>query len=298
MIVNYFVDHLAYTFESDDSMFMLGMRLVKKSQGDMISAVDVTYNDRTRLLYGIEGYRPLADVAGTLNNSELAIALIKFINSIQQIENNDFLKITAIDINYNRLYYDVKNKSVKFILLPVNYECDFHDGEIWSASFRRTLLILLNYIFAAMPQKYEEIYHEVMDETKTDGEIIEYLSKYDFGIQLADNSNIVSTGGGEAGASLVLEHNGSAGSFIFMINKPEFILGKSKDADGVIINSNMVSRNHCRIIKSGSNYMVEDLNSTNGTSINGYVLNPNEMYYINNGDKLVLADIEFTVILE
>lgn len=297
MLVDCFTDYLAYTFEAEDSMFMLGMRLVNKSQGDMISAVDVLHNDRIRLLYGIEGYRPLSEIAGLLNNSELAIALIKFIDSVRRIEDNDFLKITAIDINFNRLYYDSKSKSIKFVLLPVNYQCDFHDGESWSTTFRRTIAILLNYIFSNMPDRYNQLYYEIMNEARTDYEVIDYISKYEFGLQTGEKTSDSVADEERDKCTLVLEHNGEDGNFIFMVNKPEFIMGKSKTADGTITNSSMVSRNHCIITKNGNSYLVEDLGSTNGTSINGYVLNPHEMYYLNDRDKLTLADVEFTVLL-
>lgn len=299
MIVDCFSDHLAYTLEQSDSMFMLGMRFVKKKEADLISAVDITYNDRIRLLYGTEEYRPLFELAANLNNSELALALIRFIRAIRKIEDNDFLRITAIDIRFNRLFYDVKSKSIKFVVLPVNYECDFHDGETWSSSFRKTVLILLNYIFASMPEKYQETYYAVADTSKTDYEVLNYISDYEFGLKSAEGGCAEGEGGGGADdgeAALVLEHRGADGNMIFIVDKPEFVLGKSKNADGVIAGSTMVSRNHCRITKSGNSYMVEDMNSTNGTSINGYVLNPNEMYYLNQGDILALADVEFRVL--
>ena len=52
------------------------------------------------------------------------------------------------------------------------------------------------------------------------------------------------------------------------------------------------------IYRKDNLFMVEDLDSTNGTLINGYKLNPHEKYYINDGDKLTLADLEFDVVIE
>lgn len=297
MIVNCFSDHLAYTLEQSDSMFMLGMRFVKKKEADLISAVDITYNDRIRLLYGTEEYRPLFELAANLNSSELALALIRFIREIRRIEDNDFLRVTAIDIDFNRLFYDVKSKSIKFVVLPVNYECDFHDGETWSSSFRKTVLILLNYIFVNMPGKYQETYYAIADTSKTDDEVLDYILNYEFGLDSAGNAYTASAGESSAGTAPVLEHKGADGNIRFVVNKSQFMLGKSKDADGVIAGSTMVSRNHCRITKAGNSYMVEDLNSTNGTAINGYSLKPGEVYYLNHGDILALADVEFRVLL-
>ena len=298
MIVKMFSDYMAYTFEMKDTLFMIGMRLVDKSQSDIISPVDVTHNGRVRLLYGTEGYKLLSEVVGVLDNSELVLALVKFIKSIRNIQESDFLKITAIDINFNRLFYDPKEKSIQFVLLPINYECDLHDGESWSAVFRKTILILMSYIFAVIPEKYNEMYYAIMDDAKTDDDVIDYISNYEFELQNVENIQVVPGESEISSKRLVLEHRGIDGNYIYVINKPEFVLGKSANVDGSISNSTNVSRKHCKITQVGCNYMIEDLGSTNGTILNGYILNSHEGYYINNGDKLVLADVELTAILE
>ena len=95
--------------------------------------------------------------------------------------------------------------------------------------------------------------------------------------------------------TLLLEHNGSEGNLIFIVDKPEFLIGKSKEADGTIANSTKVSRNHCRIVRENGSYMIQDLESTNGTSVNGYTLEPDQKYYLKDGDSLVLADVEFKI---
>lgn len=44
-----------------------------------------------------------------------------------------------------------------------------------------------------------------------------------------------------------------------------------------------------------SNYYVEDLNSTNGTYVNGQKLEPHKLKEINVGDQITVADIDFIV---
>ncbi|MEW5718039.1 MAG: FHA domain-containing protein [Chloroflexota bacterium] len=50
-----------------------------------------------------------------------------------------------------------------------------------------------------------------------------------------------------------------------------------------------VSRKHCRITRAGNQYFVEDLGSSNGTSINSVMIQPNVRSAINNGDQLRLG---------
>lgn len=68
-----------------------------------------------------------------------------------------------------------------------------------------------------------------------------------------------------------------------------FIIGKLREAvDGVILHET-VSRIHCRIDKDQENYYITDLNSTNGTIVNGELLNTNEKVLLQEGDEIQLG---------
>lgn len=83
----------------------------------------------------------------------------------------------------------------------------------------------------------------------------------------------------------------------FCISKDAYILGKSRDkCDGVIKASKAVSRIHCKFHHMGNgNYGVEDLQSANGTKINGYSIQAGMVYELHEGDVITLADDSFTV---
>lgn len=294
MIVEQYLDHLAYTFEKEDEMFMLGMKIVNKLGNDLIPMVKVSYNGSDRLLYGLDDLKPVHEIVDKLNDSELAFAFSNFIKLIKSVEDNDYLKAYGVDINYNRLFYDIKNKKIKAVILPINYECNLHDGLSWSKSFRRSILILLNKIFINSKEKYSEAYYYIMDEEKSDSEIIKYASSLEFGVRMVDSSDVFYEKKHEENG-LILEHRSAIDNIVFVVSKSGFVLGKGKDADGTFNVSSNVSRRHCEIAIQNGTYMVKDLGSTNGTTINGFTLNPNQYYYIKNGDKLKLADVEFVV---
>lgn len=54
MIVSCYADHLAYTFEAQDALFMLGMKVVNKLEEHHIPMVQVLHNQKVQLLYGVE----------------------------------------------------------------------------------------------------------------------------------------------------------------------------------------------------------------------------------------------------
>ena len=67
------------------------------------------------------------------------------------------------------------------------------------------------------------------------------------------------------------------------------VIGKKEDEVDLFIDDEGVSRMHARIFKSGEDYYIEDLNSTNGTFKNGLRLKPYEQRKLSAGDELKLA---------
>ncbi|NWF68522.1 MAG: FHA domain-containing protein [Chloroflexi bacterium] len=75
--------------------------------------------------------------------------------------------------------------------------------------------------------------------------------------------------------------------------------GKENDAD-VDLNpygalQNGVSRRHAAIAHDKGALYIEDLESTNGTRINGFQLTPNQKYRLRDGDELELGRIRIVV---
>ena len=72
-----------------------------------------------------------------------------------------------------------------------------------------------------------------------------------------------------------------------------FLIGKNKGLVDLCLCEPSVSRLHAKIEQDGDSYFVTDLNSTNGTKINGFLLGANERKQIYIGDELELAGIMF-----
>lgn len=78
--------------------------------------------------------------------------------------------------------------------------------------------------------------------------------------------------------------------------KEEFVIGRSnKHADGVIPDNKMVGRSHCRVSKLEGKYVIQDLDSANGTYLNKVKLVPGKTEILKNGDVLRLANLEMKV---
>ncbi|HEY3742076.1 MAG TPA: FHA domain-containing protein, partial [Bryobacteraceae bacterium] len=68
-----------------------------------------------------------------------------------------------------------------------------------------------------------------------------------------------------------------------------WVIGAAPDCDIVVDGQGVVSGRHCRLSLFGSQFVVEDLGSRNGTYVNGYKLQPNAPVYVNAGDVVTLA---------
>lgn len=73
------------------------------------------------------------------------------------------------------------------------------------------------------------------------------------------------------------------------------IIGRSSDCN-IHIDDFYMSAHHTRIWYEDEEWHIEDMNSTNGTYINGKLMNKKEMI-LDNGDKIRIGQIEFLVVL-
>lgn len=76
------------------------------------------------------------------------------------------------------------------------------------------------------------------------------------------------------------------------IRQDNMLIGSSNICDYVIDNP-AISRNHARISKIGDKYYMTDLDSTNGTFINGIRMNKSETKELNNGEEVMIGRIKF-----
>lgn len=72
-----------------------------------------------------------------------------------------------------------------------------------------------------------------------------------------------------------------------------FLIGKNKGISDYCLNEPGVSKLHVKIEKVKNGYQVTDLNSTNGTMVNGDLLEANETREIRIGDEIAIAGVRF-----
>jgi sulfite reductase (NADPH) flavoprotein alpha-component len=84
-------------------------------------------------------------------------------------------------------------------------------------------------------------------------------------------------------ANLVVE-KGGMGSTTIPITKHQVIIGRDASTAGIVLDGSLVSRRHARISWVATEYIIEDLSSSNGTIINGELLTKSHL--LKSGDRI------------
>lgn len=90
-------------------------------------------------------------------------------------------------------------------------------------------------------------------------------------------------------SSIYLENGPQIGSS-YPLTSGKTVVGRHPDCD-VVVDVGAVSRKHAQFVETGGQYFVEDLNSRNGTFVNGEMINGR--YELKLGDRIQVCDITF-----
>ncbi len=96
----------------------------------------------------------------------------------------------------------------------------------------------------------------------------------------------------------------TSGMWIDLPQSDAWVLGRSSRARGHVDvdlaehdSIHGVSRWHARIQREGSKFVIEDLGSTNFTTVNGYRLAAHQRYPLVDGDRIGLGSLRLTIFL-
>lgn len=97
--------------------------------------------------------------------------------------------------------------------------------------------------------------------------------------------------GGEGKGQLLYQGEGTEQDYV--LDREVLCIGSVADGNDICLQSQAVSRHHARIEKTGSTFYMEDLNSTNGTSVNGIMLDYRQKHALSRGDRIRFADVPY-----
>ena len=128
---------------------------------------------------------------------------------------------------------------------------------------------------------------EIKDTVGETGALIDKLPKE----ELFGETVVLSAGQQQGPASLVSREPGELATIY--LDRELTVVGKLINAADAVIPVPTVSRVHARIRKKEDGYYLTDLNSRNGTSVNGRMLKGNEEYLLQDEDEVDFAQARY-----
>lgn len=270
---------------SDSSAFLPTEYKVLQNQADsgFVRCMKMLYNGRVQLFYLTNELKSLAALLPSLTADSFRTIAANLFADIINVKQNGFLSCQNIDISFDKIYIDPSTYRVSLVYLPLSRRL-FENPSDFENELRTEFVKLISGVPLLTSPKTVQLLSDLSDGTLTMEDLYGRMN-----------------GGEGPGHTAVQGYlrltalNASAKVEI-EVTKDDFVIGKKAElCDGVISFSNTISRTHCRISRKGAQITVTDLQSANGTYINGIRLQPNRPYLLKQGDVIRLANSEFQV---
>ena len=82
----------------------------------------------------------------------------------------------------------------------------------------------------------------------------------------------------------------------FILKEFPCTVGKMKEDTNLCISDISVSRIHCRFIERENKICIMDLNSTNGTFLNGLPIKSGEVLEIEKNDEILIGKVKLSIV--
>ena len=278
---------------SDNSTFLSTEYKVLQSQANscFVKCMKMMYNGKVQLYYLTKGLKSFASMIPSLDADNFLTIVSNLLSDIIDVKHNGFLSCQNIDISFERIYVDPTTHKVSLVYLPLSKRI-YDDNSSFENEIRTGLVKLISGVSTLSTPKTMQFSADLSNGTLS---IEDLYARIKGGRSIGGGQTDV--GGGRAGFGLLRIIAMNAPTRVEIeVTKDEFIIGKKKElVDGVISFNKMISRSHCKISRRGSQYMVTDLQSANGTYVNKVRLQPNQPCQIKNGDVIRMADSDFQV---
>lgn len=282
--------NVSYLME-ENSCFSLTMYKMLKGQEDSkwcLKTAKVLFNGRVKLMYFTSGYKSLAKLLVHIGEKEFLQILTSLLSTVLEIRENGFLICSNLELSAGRIFVDQNTLGVKLIYLPLAVSEDY---TVFESTLRESLTQMITAFPALSTVKMQCVCEELSNAAHSLREtckVIQDIAKGDGG-----GVGVIPPTHGQPVLELTSMENGT----VFLINKEEYVIGRggSVKVDGCIDFNTYVGRIHCKIVFEDHEYGIVDLNSMNGTFLNGNKLSPDKLYRVLDGDVIRMANSNFRV---
>lgn len=252
----------------------------------LVKCMRIKYNDRDALFYHIAGMKPFINEFRAVDSNTAAELIVALLKSVVDLKNVGFLSVVNIDSSLQRIYLDAHTNQVRLVYLPINQHF-YPDESAFENALRGALVRQIDDL-SECGERLREIRSDLVNISISLDEVVCNA----FGdVEVTLDSTMV----GDGLPKIKLTATDSPNPFELVVDRNEYRIGKSPSMDGVIKYNMYIGRVHCKILRTGEGFLVVDLDSKNGTYLNGVQLAPQKPYELHEGDCLTLANSDFQV---
>ena len=278
---------------NDNSFAITDYKVLQSQTEDIfIKCMKLLYNGKTQLYFLTDGLKPLKALLKSIDADIFITIISNLLKSIISIKENGFLSCNKIDISPEHIYIDTSTYEVRLLYLPINTN-SYED----ISSFENKLRISLIGFVQDTPTLYSSKTSKLISDLSDNKLSLEFILSQIKGQRFTKKEQPFSKQ--NKAYNLKIKAINSPGPFELSVTKSEYVIGKKAElVDGVISFNKLISRSHCKIIRYNDKFAIVDLNSVNGTFVNGIRVQPEQSCPLNNNDVIRLANSEFKVIIE
>ncbi len=232
--------------------------------------------------YNLSQYVSLYDILPSMNPAMFRNVVTSLLEKINFFRSNPYLKCENTYLSVDRIFVDRSRYEAHLVYLPLKSEGDEDCLPYFEKKMKDNIIKIYNVYQNVQDPSTAALIAQISGAAVTPPPVVEPPVPDQGGVHVPSYT-----------PSFVLCSKGATPDIV--IDKDEFVIGKSQQrVDGVIRGSNLVSRVHCKAVIRNGECSIVDLNSLNGTFINGNKLTPGAEYRISDGAVLSVADVQFT----
>ena len=265
--------------------------LQSQASGCFVRCMKMLHNGETQIFYLTNQLKPLENLIPTLDPERFMSIIINLFGAILKVKSNGFLSCKKVDISFGHIYVNPITLNVNLVYLPVNQSVHLDDSS-FENEVRTGLIKLISSVSNLQSPTTMQLSQDLSNGVLSIEDLYHHYKREEkFGPGKVEPQTPAK---GAASMYLVAMH--APTRVEIQITKDSFVLGKKTGmVDGVISFNDKISRVHCRIDRQGDRYTVTDLQSSNGTYVNGKRLQTQQPYVIHNGDVIRMANSDFQV---
>ncbi len=329
-------NNISYILKDNKDFSVTGYKVMQnQSSSGLLRCAKIMYNGKIKLVYIIEGNKPLSYVATRLGVNELNAVIFNLIQRAMDIKANGFFRVENLELDFNKIFVDISDYSVRLIYFPLS---GGSTGKIsaFENEFRVALINLFNSFPVFNAPQFQRLCSDLANGSLPLDVILKRLQdningnnynqkiyesnnvqpeyyiqgvnpvtpipvdNYIYGNQCYQNNGFQNQGYQAASQVqqpvLTVTAINSPVQLVLTVNQPEYLIGKNPNmVNGAVTHNPAISRVHCKISYTQGRYYLTDMGSANGTYVNQQRLEKQQTVEINRGDYLKLANSDFII---